>query len=338
MKTFSIAIATYNRAAELAATLASLSRIETPAQSEIELIVVDNNSPDDTAAVVERARSACRFPLRYEVERVQGRSAALNRAFAVARGDVVMTTDDDVRVPADWAIQYDRAFTKYQCGYVGGRVLPIWGAPPPRWLSKSGGPMWATIALLDFGDEPHEFSARVPLGVNMAFTRDALGRVGGFDPRIGRKAGTLLGQEVREWGLRARAAGVRGMYVPAVVLEHLIPAERLRKWYFRRWFYWRGISRALLYGRTGHDMEHPEQTSLDYSTVPHVLGVPRYMFRSAIVAASEAAAHALRRRSVQAFERELWVWFFAGILRQRWSSRELPPARQPDKAAAPLQG
>ena len=124
------------------------------------------------------------------------------------------------------------------------------------------------IALLDYGPEPVEFGARVPLGVNMAFKRDAFDRAGLFDPNTGRRAGTLLGQEVREWCIRARQAGVRGFYVPEMVLEHIIPADRLCKRYFRRWFYWRGISRALLYERAGLDMEAPEQTLLDFAKVP----------------------------------------------------------------------
>ena len=69
-----------------------------------------------------------------------------------------------------------------------------------------------------------------------------------FDPKTGRKAGTLLGQEVREWCIRARAAGVRGMLRPgAWPFATSSRRRRLNKKYFRRWFYWRGISRAMLY-------------------------------------------------------------------------------------------
>src|SRR6185436_4037600 len=103
---------------------------------------------------------------------------------------------DDVRVEPDWLTRIGRAFDSLQCDYVGGRVLPLWGGPQPRWLPNRGGHLWAVIALLDFGTQPLAFGKRVPLGVNMAFRRTALDRVGGFNPRIGRKAGTLLGQEV----------------------------------------------------------------------------------------------------------------------------------------------
>jgi glycosyltransferase involved in cell wall biosynthesis len=330
----SVVIATYNRARDLRETLASLSRVVTPPDSELEFVIVDNNSSDSTREVVEQARESFPYELRYEFESEQGRSAALNRAFACARGDVIVTTDDDVRVPDDWIVEIDRAFKRHRCGYIGGRVLPLWGAPPPRWLAPTSGRMWAVIALLDFGPEPAVFRSRVPLGVNMALTREALERVGNFNARVGRKAGTLLGQEVREWGLRARAAGVDGVYVPEVVVHHIIPAERLRKAYFRRWFYWRGISRAMMYADTGRDMESPETSSIDFSTVAHLCGVPRYMFRSAFAAARDMLIAAVRRDPVTSFERELWLWFFAGILKQRWSDRRLPPRLAPVTSAS----
>jgi hypothetical protein len=64
-------------------------------------------------------------------------------------------------------------------------------------------------------------------------------------------------------------------------------------------------------------MEAPEQTTLDFRKVPHVLGVPRYLYRKALANAAASVKAIVRRDAVAAFEHELWVWFFAGILRQR---------------------
>jgi glycosyltransferase involved in cell wall biosynthesis len=326
---YSVVIATYNRARDLRDTLASLAGLRP--DNAWEAIVVDNNSPDDTCAVVEEAARTFPVDLRYLFEREQGRSPALNTGIRAARGEIIVTTDDDVRVPADWLDRAAAGLRALACDYVGGRVLPIWGAPPPPWLSTTGGKQWAVIALLDYGPEPIEFGARVPLGVNMAFTRAAFDRAGLLDPNTGRRAGTLLGQEVREWCIRARKVGVRGCYVPDMAVRHVIPAERLRKRYFRRWFYWRGISRALLYERAGLDMEAPEQTTLDFSRVPHVLGVPRYLYRKAFGSAAGWLRESLRGNAVAAFEHELWVCFFAGIFRQRChdarAARRTPLAR-----------
>jgi glucosyl-dolichyl phosphate glucuronosyltransferase len=312
---YSIVIATYNRAADLRGTLQSLASLQPDGPWEV--IVVDNNSPDDTRAVVEQAARTFPVELRYLFEARQGRSPALNTGIGAARGAIVVTTDDDVRVPADWLRRAAEGLAALQCDYVGGRVLPIWGAPRPAWLPNHGGKQWAVVALLDYGDQPVEFDARVPLGVNMAFTREAFARAGLLDPDTGRKAGTLLGQEVREWCIRARKAGVRGFYLPEMRVEHIIPADRLTKSYFRRWFYWRGISRAMMYERAGLDMEHPEQTWLDFSKVPHLIGTPRYLYGKAVRAIGRWMSSTLRRDRVTAFEQEWWLCFFAGILRQR---------------------
>jgi glucosyl-dolichyl phosphate glucuronosyltransferase len=323
---YSVVIATYNRAADLRETLKSLADLRP--DGAWEAIVVDNNSPDDTRHVVEEAAAAFPVELKYLFEREQGRSPALNAGIRVARGDIIVTTDDDVRVPAEWLTEAGAGLERTGSDYVGGRVLPIWGGPRPDWVPDHGGKQWAVIALLDYGPEPIEFGARVPLGVNMAFRRAAFERAGLFDPHTGRRAGTLLGQEVREWCIRARKAGVRGCYVPDLWLRHVIPAERLNKRYFRRWFYWRGISRAMLYERTGLDMEAPEQTTLDFSTVPHLFRVPRYLYRKLLTNAADSVRAALRGQSAKAFEHELWLWFFAGVVRQRWTAtrgrRETP--------------
>ena len=65
-----------------------------------------------------------------------------------------------------------------------------------------------------------------------------------------------------------------------MIVEHIIPADRLNKRYFRRWFYWRGISRALLYAARRTRPGSAEESTVDLPKVPHVLGVPRYMFQA----------------------------------------------------------
>jgi glucosyl-dolichyl phosphate glucuronosyltransferase len=312
---FSIVIATYNRAADLRETLTSLANLSP--NGDWEVIVVDNNSTDNTRTVIETA--AAQFPvnLRYVFEARQGRSPALNAGIRAARGSIIATTDDDVRVAPDWLDRAAEALERSGGDYVGGRVLPIWAAPRPKWLVDQPGKQWAVIALLDYGPEMLEFGTRVPLGVNMAFTRAAFDRVGVLDPDTGRRAGTLLGQEVREWCIRARKMNVRGFYAPEMAVQHVIPESRLTKQYFRRWFYWRGISRAMLYERARLDMEEPESTMLDFSRVPHLFGVPRYLFRSAASSVFACIRDACSGRTTSAFDHELSVWFFAGILRQR---------------------
>lgn len=317
---FSIIIPTYNRADELRETLASLARLESA--DDWEVVVADNNSTDHTKAVVAQAAPAFPVALHYLFESEQGRSAALNAGIRAARGQILVTTDDDVRVEPNWLDAIEQAFATLGGDYLAGRVLPVWSRPRPAWLPDRSGRHWAVIALLDYGNEPSELGTRAPLGVNMAFRRHCFERAGLWDNRLGRKAGTLLGQEVREWRLRAKDAGLRGYYSPDVLVRHVIPAERLTKAYFRRWFYWHGISRAMLYQQVRINMEAPEETTLDYANVPHIAGVPRYLYRSALRMLGDIVKAAARRDTVATFENELWLWFFAGIVKQRWRDRK----------------
>ena len=328
-----VLICTCNRTSHLAETLQSIAGTDARGISW-DVLVVDNNSTDDTRAVVERAAAAYPVPLRYVLESRQGLCWARNTGVAESTGEVVAITDDDVRVSSEWLHEFVDGLERYGCDYAAGRVVPIWERDPPVWFPRSNGLLWGVVAILDYGSEPKELGRRVPLGVNMAVRRSAFWRVGEFDVRLGRTVGTLMGQAEREWCLRARALGVVGYYLPAAVVHHHIPARRLTKRYFRQWFYWRGVSRAILYARNGVDMERPEESRLNFRDVPHIGGVPRYMFRSAIHAAYAAVIARLRNQPAESFERELWLWNFAGIIRQRWAHRNVLPGSLGSSAPA----
>jgi glycosyltransferase involved in cell wall biosynthesis len=325
---FSIIIPTYNRADELRETIRSIAQLTVA--GEWELLVIDNRSTDHTKAVVEQERSAFPAPLHYLFEPEQGRYAAVNTGIRAASGKIIATTDDDARVEPDWLTCAAAALDRLGCDYVGGKVLPIWRGERPRWLPYRPGPHWAVLALQDHGDQPREFGVNGipwPLGINTATRREAFARTDLFDNRLGRKAGTLRNQAQREWHLRARAAGLRGFYVPEMVVHHVVDADRLQKHYFRRWYYWHGISRAILFAKLGVDMDAPDTSQLDFSKVPRIAGVPRYMYRTLAEHAKDLLHARLRRDSVTAFQHELWLCFFAGIAKQRWNERKvvIPP-------------
>jgi glucosyl-dolichyl phosphate glucuronosyltransferase len=321
---FSIVIPTYNRADELRETIRSIARLHVA--GDWELLVVDNNSTDHTRVVVEQERTPFPAPLRYFFEPEQGRYAALNTGIRAAQGKIIATTDDDARVEPDWLTRAAAGLAVFGCDYVGGKVLPIWKGARPEWLPNRPGRHWSVIALQDHGDQPREFGVGIPwpLGINTATRREAFDKTDLFDNRLGRKAGTLRNQAQREWHLRARAAGLRGFYVPDMVVHHVIEPERLSKRYFRRWYYWHGISRAILFAKLGVDMDAPDTSQLDFSKVPQVAGVPRYMYRTLLDHGRNWIRAQVRGDVVAAFEHELWLCFFAGIAKQRWSERHVP--------------
>src|SRR5688572_21690055 len=130
-----VVICTFNRASLLAQTLRGLA-LQTCPGLRWEVIVVDNNSGDDTRARVEAERRLFPVPLRYVFEATQGKSVALNTGIAAARGQIVAMTDDDVRLPPSWLEAATRPLRdRADIDYTGGPVQPIWEVPPPGWLN-----------------------------------------------------------------------------------------------------------------------------------------------------------------------------------------------------------
>jgi len=336
----SILICTANRADGLRDTLNSLADVRCP--GTVELVVIDNKSTDATPDVVRDAARAYPFPLRYLYEGEEGKYAALNAGIRASTGRVIAATDDDARFEPDWLERAVDGLSRYGCAFVGGRVVPLWGGEKPDWLAEHNGLHTKVIALLDHGDRVREFGRGIswPLGVNVAYRRDVFERVGLFDNRLGRKTGTLRNQAQREWHLRARAVGARGYYLPDMVVHHLVSRERLEKQYFRRWLYWHGISRATLYRHGGFDMEEPELVAPPQANGRSIAGVPVHLIRKAFRSTRSLLWHAVRLDDAVAFEYELWLCFFAGVVRQRWTDRKQPigdaPGLQaPARQAAP---
>jgi glycosyltransferase involved in cell wall biosynthesis len=330
-----VLIATYNRAAFLDRTLQSVGGLAVATGRRWEAIVVDNNSTDDTRAVVERHARAFPVPLLYLFEPRQGRSSALNAGIAAATGRVIAMTDDDVRVEPGWLdAACDALAPESGMGYAGGPVRPIWEAPLPRWLDLARGDLWGTIAIQDHGAEPFVYEERrkVPLGANMAARRELFECAGTFRADLGRTSGRLvLGQEVPELLRRAQTTGFRGRYVPAMQVHHHIPASRLTRRYFRRWWFGKGVSRAAL-----ERMQPVTELGVDLRETPHVLGLPRYMYGTALRDVKGYALNAVRGRAAAAFRHEMMLAFFAGYARARWSAGN--GVTSPGTTSAPADG
>ena len=330
-----VLIATYNRGRLLGETLDELARSIVPDHLAWEVVVVDNNSTDDTRQVVIRRQSRFPVPLRYVFEGQQGRSAALNTAIASTAASLLLCTDDDVRVDPGWLHAGWRALAN-GADYVGGPVVPIWEAPPPVWLDLTRADLWGTIAILDYGAEHFRFEDRrlVPLGANMGMRRSLVDKVGGFRADLGRTTSRkVLGQEVPELLARARAAGLHGVYVPAMAVHHHVPKERLTKAYYRRWWMGKGYSKAMF------EASQPvTELGLDLRAVPHVGAIPRFMFTDAFRDIVGWIRALLRRDPVERFRHAMRLAYLVGFVRARGFRRRpiyaVPPAHPAPAAVA----
>ena len=316
-----VLIATYNRAAFLDQTLTSLAQMHVSPALEWDAIVVDNNSADDTRQVVERHIGQFPVRLAYLFAAQQGRSSALNAGIAQAQGAVLAFTDDDVRLAEGWL---DAAATPLlgsdaSLMYSGGPVRPIWGGPRPVWLDERGN-LGGPIAVMDHGSRAFVFEDdhKTPLGVNMAVRRSLIERIGGFRPDLGRNGKALLGQEQAEFFYRSRQAGARGLYVPEMVLDHVVPASRLTRTYFRKWWYWKGVSHArvhAIHGRT--------ELGIDTHRVPRLLGVPRFVFGNMLRNAVGWLRGWMPPNSAKRARHWLSVAYYAGYIREIWFPSKL---------------
>jgi len=224
-----VAVITYNRSRFLRETLAGLVRQNYPADSW-ELLVIDNNSKDDTKDVVSSFMAATPSP-RYVLEIRQGLDHGRNRAIDEAKGEVVALVDDDIIVDPTWLTQLVAPFTSersHSIGVVGGEVEPVFPDGIPPWLE---GAHRALGFRTDPGPLPPE---QAPMGANFAFPKWVFTRFGKFDTQLDRQGAMLFGGGDSEMIRRIRAVGLEAWFVPGAKARHQIPASRLTLGYALR--------------------------------------------------------------------------------------------------------
>ena len=241
----SIVIATYNRAQPLMRTLDSLAR-QTFDPALWEVVVVDNNCVDDTAVRFAAWTEAHpKVNARLVREEQQGLSPARNRGVSQSTGAYIAIIDDDEEVNPEFAESYFRFFRDYPgAAAAGGRIVPLYEYPTPKWLSPyTERPIAGT---LDLGPEPKPFPAKkFPGGGNMAVRRTILKRYGLFDPSLGRTGTNPLAGEEKELFGRLRAGGEEIWYVPGAVIYHIIPESKFDPAYFDRLTRQSGVSERI---------------------------------------------------------------------------------------------
>jgi glycosyltransferase involved in cell wall biosynthesis len=248
-----VAICTWNRARLLDRTLAELRRQRVPAGVTWELVLVDNNCTDDTAAVAERHLQ--HLPIRHVVETKQGHSHARNRAVDEARGDLVLWTDDDVNASDNWIAEYVRVAREFpDAGYFGGRITPWFADEIPaatrRMIEDNLRLLAPVYSLKDYGVEVRPFAAgEGPFGANMGFRTDLLRRFR-FDPKFGRVKTGLIGADEVSVIRAIQNAGVPGVWIGSTEIQHYIPPDRTTAAHFWRYFEALGRTQVRLEGTT----------------------------------------------------------------------------------------
>jgi glycosyltransferase involved in cell wall biosynthesis len=200
--TVSIVIPTRNRARYLEVALASLADQDFDAAYEV--LVLDDGSIDDTAAVVERAGD------RYIGQaHARGLNAARNAGVRASRAPVIAFLDDDVFAPRGWLRALRDGVARHpEFEAFGGPIRARFEGRAPSSCGREKPP----ITTLDLG--PRDREADAVWGANMAVRRAAFERVGPFDEGIGDHG------DEEDWLLRLRAAGGRIGYLAAAGVDH----------------------------------------------------------------------------------------------------------------------
>jgi GT2 family glycosyltransferase len=198
--TVTVAVCVHNEADTLHECLAGIAELDYPA---FETIVVDDGSTDESAAI-----AAIFEDVRLIRTPNQGLAAARNEALAAARGEIVAFIDGDATPDPHWLRYLAASFmTTPHAGIGGPNILPENSGVVAECVALSpGGP---THVLVSDREAEH-----IP-GCNMAFRKDALDAIGGFDPQF-----HAAGDDVDIcWRLHDRGWTL-GFSPAAVVLHH----------------------------------------------------------------------------------------------------------------------
>ncbi len=219
-KLVSILVCSRNRAHEIINCLPGLAE-QANEFNDVEVIVVDNGSTDNTEEVVRKASQKFHYNFRYVFEATPGLCQARNTGRHEANGEVIAYVDDDVIIAPGWVKSIREHFLKNKSDCLGGRVsikmngrMPFKLEPEMQWFF-----MASTL-----GENPRLLSyPQHPIGCNMAFKTKVFDAIGGFNTNL-----KLYGDET-DFFERVYMRGFSVYYDPDVEVTQIIPPERLTK-------------------------------------------------------------------------------------------------------------
>ena len=303
---FTVIICTYRRAANLPACLGQLAQQKGVESRDWEVLVVDNNSPDDTAEVVAKLAKELPIKVRYAREPEQGLNHARNHGIRASNSTYFSYVDDDILVAEGWLSALFRAFEGNDADAVGGRIHLDPTVQLPKWIRPEAD-MMGFLGYQDFGDEPFAMDGqtRYPYGGNMAFNRRVVDRIGYFDPRLGRKgegrkrSELFKGAETDYFHRLAAAGKACIVYEPNAIVYHRVMPFQIRKKYFRTIHFNAGFQHAVY-----DDTVFPRNW----------LGVPRFYFSQLARGVGKYLAQVVSSGPDYAFRQQMNISHMVGTM------------------------
>ena len=295
---FSVILCTYNRSENLDCILQSLESQVLPISFSWEIIVVDNNSTDETPGKIREFASASDLDIKYVKELNVGLSHARNRGVKEAQGNYVLFVEDDEIADKNLIREIYGTFQNYRCDCVGGRIYLKFEDDIPGWLSPE---LWGFLGYLNHGDTSFQMDGkRYPYGGNMAFKREVFDKIGMFNVKMGRIGKKLFGGEEYDLFQRLLISGAKGVYQPNAIVFHRINKSRMQKRYFRRLHYSSGFQKGLMNSIPGGRS---------------FLGVPFYIFPQFFRSIKNYAVSIFNFGLEQSFLKEMLIFNFIGVMK-----------------------
>jgi glycosyltransferase involved in cell wall biosynthesis len=225
---FTVAIPTYNGGDRLREVL---DRLRSQINSESfswEILIVDNNSQDNTADVVReyQANWSHSFPLRYCFEDQQGLAFARQKAIDEGQGEFIGFLDDDNLPDRNWVwAAYDFGKAHPRAGAYGGPIYGEFEVEPPPGFER----IQAFLAIKEYGSQPHLYEPErlnLPAGAGLVVRKQAW--IESVPRRLMR---VTRGGNDFEISIHMHNAGWEIWYNPAMQITHKIPKSRLEKEY-----------------------------------------------------------------------------------------------------------
>jgi glycosyltransferase involved in cell wall biosynthesis len=301
---FTVIICTYNRSGNLPDCVKYLSQQQDTERLDWEVLIVDNNSSDDTRQVAEQLAKDSSIKLRYIFEPQQGLNFARNRGIEESDSRYFCFVDDDIKVRPDWLAALYQALDFQDADTVGGRIHLDPDIQLPPWVT---GEVRGFLGYQDYGEEPFwmDGKSQYPYGGNMSFNRRVVARIGMFNPRLGRKGegrkrGELFkGAETDYFHRLAAPGNARIYYEPRAIVYHQVLPHQLERKYFLTIHYNAGLQKAY------------------YDATPYrrrVLGIPLFLFPQCGRAMVKYLGQLLTRGPNRAFRQLMTVAHFLGTM------------------------
>lgn len=229
----SAVICSYNRARFIIDAVESIFKQDYD-KSKYELIVVDNNSTDNTLELLAQYKSKHPdYHFRFVTEKNQGVAYTRNRCAQEAVGEIIAYLDDDSKAQPGWLQRIENFFDQHPEVYsIGGKITPYFLTTIPDWYSKY---FFGLVGRFDQGPEAKQLEGqRYPCGANMAFRKKVFEEIGYFNTALGRSGNGLLANEEKDIYMRILKYGKQVYYLPEVEVLHAVETNKFDKDYVRR--------------------------------------------------------------------------------------------------------